>query len=123
MWRSRFLRSHWPMKVFVVAILYYGTAGLSLRLAFEKTNASPVWPPSGIALVAVLLLGYRVWPGIMLGAFLANVVAFLANQAASVLATVIVSSVIGIGNTLEAVVGKYLLDRLVGPRSAFTRAP
>src|SRR5205809_3022411 len=110
-------------EVFVVAVLYCATASLSLRLAFEKTNASPVWPPSGIALVAVLLLGYRVWPGIMLGAFAANVVTFLTNQAAGVLATVTISSVIGIGNTLEAVVGKSLLDRLVGARSPLDRAP
>ena len=110
-------------EVIVVAVLYCATASLSLRLAFEKTNASPVWPPSGIALVAVLLLGYRVWPGIMLGAFAANVVTFLTNQAAGVLATVTISSVIGIGNTLEAVVGKSLLDRLVGARSPLDRAP
>jgi signal transduction histidine kinase/CheY-like chemotaxis protein len=109
--------------VIVVAVLYCAAASLSLRLAFEKTNASPVWPPSGIALVAVLLLGYRVWPGIMLGAFLANVVTFLTNQVAGVLATVTLSSLIAIGNTLEAVVGKYLLDRWVGARSPFTRAP
>src|SRR5438874_1939855 len=53
-------------EVIVVAVLYCATASLSLRLAFEKTNASPVWPPSGIAVVAVLLLGYRVWPGVLL---------------------------------------------------------
>jgi len=93
-----------------------------LRLALEKTNASPVWPPSGIALAAVLLLGYRVWPGILLGAFFANVVAFLANQAASARTIVVVSSAIGLGNTLEAVVAAYLLQRWVGARSPFDRA-
>jgi len=74
----------WAIEVLIVAILYYGAARLGLTLAFESTNASPVWPPSGIALVAALLLGYRVWPGIMLGAFLANVVVFIANHAADV---------------------------------------
>jgi len=109
----------WAIEVLAVAILYYAAARLGLLLAFEKTNASPVWPPSGIAFAAVLLLGYRVWPGIMLGAFLANVVVFLANQAADVFAIVAVSSVIAVGNTLEAIVGRLLLDRLIGP---FTRA-
>jgi PAS domain S-box-containing protein len=112
----------WAIEVLIVAILYYGAARLGLRLAFETTNASPVWPPSGIALVAALLLGYRVWPGIMLGAFLANVVVFIANHAADVFTIVTVSSVIAIGNTLEAVVGRFLLDRLVGARGLFTRA-
>jgi len=119
-WRS--FRGKWATEVIIVAVLYCGAASLSLRLAFEKTNASPVWPPSGIALVAVLLLGYRVWPGIMLGAVLANVVAFLANQAAGVFTIVVVSSVIGIGNTLEALVGKFLLHRWVGAGSPFDRA-
>jgi len=116
------LRSHWAIAALLIAILYFGVAGLSLRLALEKTNASPVWPPSGIALAAVLLLGYRVWPGILLGAFFANVVAFLANQAASARTIVVVSSAIGIGNTLEAVVAAYLLQRWVGARSPFDRA-
>jgi len=116
------LRSHWAIAALLIAILYFGVAGLSLRLALEKTNASPVWPPSGIALAAVLLLGYRVWPGILLGAFFANVVAFLANQAASARTIVVVSSAIGLGNTLEAVVAAYLLQRWVGARSPFDRA-
>ena len=119
--RSRLLRSHWAIEALVVAILYYGVAGLSLRLALERTNASPVWPPSGIAVAAVLLLGYRVWPGILLGAFLANSVAFLANQAASVLTTVVVSLAIGVGNILEALVTAFLLERWVGARSPFYR--
>ena len=66
------------------AVLYYGAARLGLLLAFEKTNATPVWPPSGIALALILLFGYRVWPGILLGAFLANFVVFEANGAALV---------------------------------------
>jgi integral membrane sensor domain MASE1 len=33
----------------IVATIYYGSAQLGLLLAFQKTNASPVWPPSGIA--------------------------------------------------------------------------
>ncbi|PYN40298.1 MAG: hypothetical protein DME00_34810 [Candidatus Rokuibacteriota bacterium] len=55
----------------------------------------------------------------MLGAFLANVVVFIGNHAADVFTIVAVSSVIGLGNTLEAIVGRALLDRLIGP---FTRA-
>ena len=60
---------------------YYGSAHLGLLLAFQQTNASPVWPPSGIAFAAVLVFGYRVWPGVTIGAFLANLVVFLGNQA------------------------------------------
>jgi integral membrane sensor domain MASE1 len=68
-----------PLLVLGVAAIYYGSAHLGLLVAFQKTNASPVWPPSGIAFAAVLLLGYRMWPGIAIGAFLANLVVFLGN--------------------------------------------
>ena len=120
--RLQALRSRWVIGVLIVALLYYGGASLGLRLAFEKTNASPVWPSSGIALAAVLLLGYRVWPGIAVGAFLANVVGFLAHQAASALTVVVVSLTIGVGNTVEAIAGAFLLHRLVGTRNPFYRA-
>ena len=115
------VRSRWVIGILIVALLYYFGATLGLRLAFEKTNASPVWPSSGIALAAVLLLGYRIWPGIALGAFLANVVGFLANQAASASTVLVVSAVISIGNTLEAMAGAFLLQRLVGARNPFYR--
>ena len=49
------------------ALLYFGAARLGLLLAFEDSNASPVWPPSGIAFAAVLLYGYRLWPAILAG--------------------------------------------------------
>jgi integral membrane sensor domain MASE1 len=55
-----------------IALSYYLTARLGFTFAFEGTNASPVWMPSGIALAGVLLAGYRVWPAIFFGAFFAN---------------------------------------------------
>src|SRR2546428_13146105 len=76
----------WAIEVLVVAILYYAAARLGLLLAFEKTNASPAWPPAGIAFAAWLLRGHRVWPGIMLGAFPANGVVFLGHHSAAVFA-------------------------------------
>src|SRR5947208_1175121 len=102
------LRSRWVIGILIVALLYYFGATLGLRLAFEKTNASPVWPSSGIALAAVLLLGYRIWPGIALGAFLANVVGFLANQAASA-STVLVASWVGFGGRIPGTEAQYPL--------------
>jgi hypothetical protein len=76
-----------------------------------KTNASPVWPASGVAFAAVLWLGYRVWPGIALGACLANVEAFLRNQAGDPGTILAASAAISVGNTLEAVSGAWLLRR------------
>lgn len=51
---------------------YYGAAKLGLSLAFETESVTAIWPPSGIALAALVIWGYRMWPGVALGAFLAN---------------------------------------------------
>jgi len=100
------------LQIAAVALVYYVAARLSLTLAFEKTNASPVWPPSGIALAAVLLAGRWIWPGILLGALLANVHVFLLNQSSDIFTILQVSAFMGIGNTLEALAGPHLLRRL-----------
>jgi PAS domain S-box-containing protein len=99
-------------EVIAVGAVYYASARFGLLLAFQGTNASPVWPPSGIALAAVLVLGYRIWPGIFMGAFLANAVVFAANQAAKTPEILLVSGSIAVGNTLEALLGAFLLRRL-----------
>src|ERR1041385_5814446 len=86
-----------------LAAIYYLAARLGLRLAFVNASATPVWPPTGIAITAMLLLGYAVWPGIFIGAFAAN----LATSGA-----VAASLGIAVGNTLEAFTAAYLvIDR------------
>src|SRR5437867_8325327 len=88
-----------------VAAAYFGAAKLGLSLAFLHVSVSPVWPPTGIAIAAVLWLGYRISPAILLGAFLAN------------LATgepVATAGGIAVGNTLEAVSAALLLHPFVG---------
>lgn len=97
--------------ILLVMIMYYLSARAGLLLAYKNTNATPVWPPSGIALAALLLLGYNIWPGIMLGAFLVNVVVFLSNQTDPFIA-LWVSLFISIGNTLSALVGYILLKKM-----------
>src|SRR5688572_27645655 len=56
----------------VIAAAYFGAAKLGLGLASINPSASPIWPATGLALAAVLLGGYRVWPAIFIGAMLAN---------------------------------------------------
>ena len=88
-----------------VVAVYVISGKLGLRLAFESHSVTAVWPPTGIALAALLLGGIRLWPAIAVGALLANV----GTGAA-------LASVLGItvGNTLEAVAGAWLLRRSRG---------
>src|SRR2546428_6182262 len=68
--------SRWVTYLVIVAVLaavYLIAAKLGLKLAFVHASATAVWPPTGIALAAVLVFGDRVWLGIFVGAFLANI--------------------------------------------------
>jgi signal transduction histidine kinase len=96
----------------IVALGYFIAGKLGLMLASLNASASPVWPPAGIALAALLLLGYGVWPAILVGAFLVNI------TTAGNLAT---SFAIAAGNTLGAVVGAWLVNRFADGRNVFDR--
>ncbi len=100
-----------------LAFVYYGMAVWGLKLAFHQTNSSPIWPPSGIAFTALLIFGYRLWPGVWLGAFLANITVFMANHFADFPTIFLTSFLIAIGNTLEAVLGVFLISSFVGSRN------
>ena len=98
----------------MVGVVYYVAAVFGLVLAVETTHASAVWPASGIALGAVLLLGTRAWPGILGGAFVAHAAVFLAHPAANAPIAIAVSACIAGGNTLEALAAGVLLRRWIG---------
>jgi len=108
------VKSHWAqrlLKITVVATVYFFSARLGLLLQLGHTNASPVWPPSAIAFTALLIFGPELWPGILLGAFLANITVFSSNQVASIPVIMLTSAAISIGNTSEALIGYYLIKR------------
>src|SRR5881227_2509626 len=96
----------------ILAVIYFIAGKLGLMLASLHASASPVWPPAGIALAGLLLLGYRAWPGIFIGAFLVNVTT--AGNVATSLA-------MATGNTLEALVGAWLVNRFAGGTNVFDR--
>jgi signal transduction histidine kinase/ActR/RegA family two-component response regulator len=107
------LRRFSTLPVITVLTLFYLVVGkLSLQLAFLHASASPVWPPAGIALAALIVLGYRVWPAIFIGAFLVNV---------TTAGNILTSLCIGAGNTLEAICGAWLVNRFAGGPHVFDR--
>ena len=93
-----------------LAATYVLTARLGLTLSTYPDSVTLVWPPSGIALAAVLLFGYRVWPGIALGALVAI---------ASTGAPLILILAAALGSTGEAIFGAYLLRSIVDFDSSF----
>jgi signal transduction histidine kinase len=108
----------YPLQVLALAALYLLTARLGLTLALPpEQKATAVWLPSGISLVA-LLLAYRLWPGVWLGAFLANFWDFFSpSNQFSLTAHLLVSGGIALGSTLQPLLGTFLLHRLMGQQN------
>jgi PAS domain S-box-containing protein len=107
-----FRGAHYLLRLATVFLLYLAAGKLGLSVPFTSGNVSPVWPASGVALAAVLLWGYGVWPGIAAGAFLVNFWSPIPPLAALG---------ITVGNTSSALVGGYLLRRVAGLETSLVR--
>jgi signal transduction histidine kinase len=92
------------VEIAILAVAYHLAARVGLQMAYVQQNTSPVWPPSGIALAALLIFGIRDWPGITLGV----VIGSLLTGAPPGLAVGF-----GIANTLEALIGASILTRWI----------
>jgi integral membrane sensor domain MASE1 len=97
--------------LFAVAV-YFVVGKSGLRFAFYHASTSAIWPATGLALAMLLVWGFRYWPAIFVGSFLVNVA-----TAGSWLNGLLIAT----GNTLEAVVGTWLVCRFAGGRHAFER--
>jgi diguanylate cyclase (GGDEF)-like protein/PAS domain S-box-containing protein len=99
------------VKVALVALGYCATAKGGLAFATDSASITAIWAPTGIALVAIVIWGPRMWPAVALGAMLAN-----AGTGVAPLVVVAIAA----GNTLEALIGARLL-RLAGFRPSLER--
>ena len=107
------LRAPPPKEILIglgVCAAYIVAGKLSLRLASVHPSATPVWPPTGIAIATLAALGLRFWPFIFTGAFLVNL-----TTAGSVFTSIGIAT----GNTLEAVIASFLVMRYANGRHAF----
>ena len=91
---------------------YFVAGKLGLSMALVHPSSTAVWPPSGIVLAAFLIWGYRLWPGVALGAFLVNI-----TTAGSIGTSIAIAA----GNTLEGVVAAYLVSRFASGARCFDR--
>jgi signal transduction histidine kinase len=98
--------------VILLGIIYHLAARLGLLMANVQPNTSPVWPPTGIAIAALLLFGKKYWPGITLGVFFG----YLFNNNA-----LNISIGLAIGNTLEAIAAEFLLRKFMDFHNSLDR--
>ena len=101
-------------EIAVLVAVYFAAAKLGLSLAFLNGSVSPVWPPTGVAIAAMLLFGYRAAAGVALGSFLANLLLTPVG--------IVTAAGIATGNTLEAVTALFLLRIFVKEEKFFNRA-
>ncbi len=102
---------HRLLQLAVVMLAYSLAARLSLQLALVHGQVTPIWPPTGIALVALLVFGWRVWPAIFLAALAVNLPIGPSPFGAAVIAA---------GNTLAPLTAAAFLKR-AGFRTALDR--
>ena len=97
-----------------IAGLYFlgGRVGLEV-FGLLHPSASAVWPPTGVAIAALLVFGHRVWPAVFVGAFLVNL---------TTAGAIVTSLGIATGNTLEAVAAAFLVARFAHGQAAFAHA-
>lgn len=96
-----------------VVAVYYAAGKLGLQLAYLNPSATPIWPPTGIAIASCLVMGIWAWPAVFVGAFLVNV---------TTAGTALTALGIAAGNALEAAAAAYLVRRWGSGRHAFDRA-
>jgi PAS domain S-box-containing protein len=103
---------HRAAQVGLLAAVYFTAAKLALLVAIPPGYATAVWPPSGIALAALLLWGNRLWPGVWIGSFAANLMVEGAPLVAAAFAT---------GSSLQAFAVATLVRRRLGVPRRFAR--
>lgn len=101
------------VEALAIALVYIGTAQPGFLIAIAPGNVTVVWPPSGIALAAMLLLGYRAGAGVWLGSFLVNLLFFIFHDVL-VATAIITAGSIATGSMLQAFLAAFLYRRMIG---------
>ncbi|HEU4602877.1 MAG TPA: MASE1 domain-containing protein, partial [Steroidobacteraceae bacterium] len=104
------------VRIVALAIAYYVIGRIGLLLAIPPGYATIIWPPSGIALAALILWGPRVWPGVALGSFVLTVAVATGEGSLHALPLSRWALAVGVasGSTVQALAIRGLLHRVFG---------
>lgn len=115
---KKFVTSN-DLKIVFIAFLYFMSANIGIWLSFPETKATPLWVQSGLALALLLLMGYKTWPAITIGSLIANLLISLHIGIEFTNLTVTVLSFIAVGNTIQGLLGYFLIDRFIKTKNPF----
>jgi integral membrane sensor domain MASE1 len=96
-----------------LTVIYFVVGRLGTRIAFVHPYVTPIWISAAFAFAACMLFGYRVWPAVFVGSFLAHVSSSGLEAA---------SFGVPIAATLECVLGSYLVNKFAHGVKAFDSA-
>ncbi len=116
--RTALAAATYLLELAVIAASYFGVANIALLLPAANPAATPLWPPTGVALCLILLCGYRGWPAIFLGAFSASAFSIYGMTMTSLPA----AATIGAAITAAALLGAWLINRWSDGRKTFDTA-
>lgn len=114
------LKHNRDFQIVLVAVLFYASACLGYFLTFDNAAPLPTWPPSGIAFALILLMGRQAWPGITIGSLIANLMSHWNEPSLPVHSLIAISSFTAVSQTIEALVGSWLVKHWIRNEFPFT---
>lgn len=113
MQKTQIVSFRYWLEISSIALLYFATAKIGQAFSIPPGNITPVWLPSGIMLALVLIRGYRIWPGIFLGAFMGNASAYIDPASmATLLKSITAATANGVGDVLATIGAVYVLRKI-----------
>lgn len=104
-----------------IVIVYIAAAKFGLLWAIPGTNATPLWPPAGIAAAALIIFGWRAAPGVFIGALFVNAHHFIEQTNTGYWVGIFGATAVASGNLLEALIFRYLAEGCFGPEHPLSK--
>jgi integral membrane sensor domain MASE1 len=101
-----------------IACAYFVLGYIGTFLASPPSNASPIWPPAGLALAVALVYGTRIIPGVFVGSLLIKIYNFYDFSALGpIIPSLITSTISSLGSCAQAIFGAWLINYFIGKQN------
>ena len=100
------------MQILALAFVYLLSSQLCNLVGAPSEFGSVIWPPAGISLACLVIFGSRLWLGVFMGAFLADLYFIINITPTLTPLSYIIAGIEAVGATLEALAGAWLMKNL-----------
>lgn len=100
-------------KLLLLLVFYLLAAKFGFFMKEGSQYADLIWPPCGVSIALLIFWGWQSWPSVFLGSLLVNI--WLSKSAiATTSPDILMGAFVGIGSTLQAIVGYFLIKKQIG---------